>query len=162
MLSDPATAVLAEHNDKNTDSNRRPVKNGSDNCEEIVLYQMTFARVSETFTAKVIQLTVVEDSMYDSGFLETVVADKIGDVIRLQLDVGAVPPDNRTLMKLMRKFRFGTVWKLRSPDFHIGHGDESTMYIRYVNVIGYVGEVGDWKVSDICGVCCLPSFSILL
>lgn len=129
MLSDPATKILAELNAQNTDS-ILPANIDLDDFDEIVLYQMTYAKVSEIFTLKVIELTVVEDSMYDSGFFETVVADKTRDVIRLRLDLGAARPDSHAEMVLMKKFRFGTVWKLRNPDFHMENGDESTMYIR--------------------------------
>lgn len=145
MLSMPPTTVPTESTertgDQNMDSTPPPVNDASDDFEEIILYQMTLSKVSETFTAKVIQLTAVEDPIYDSGFLDTVVADTTGDVIKLRLDLGVECPASSTLKGVMKKFRFGTVWKLRNPDFIMENGDESTMYIRYQKfVFGWDGE----------------------
>lgn len=126
MLSNLATAGFVERNgDKSI--NDTPVNQGSDDLEEIILYQMTLAKVSKIFTAKVIQLTVVEDSVFDSGYVETIVADTTGDVIKLRLNLTT---ENGYAKELLKKFRFGTVWKLPNPDFRMENGDESTMYIR--------------------------------
>lgn len=132
LLLDAATdAFIVERNDHNSVATRLPLNNDSDAFEEIVLYQMTFYQKSDIFTAKVLHITVVEDSIYHCGYIETVVADKTDDVIKLKLDVGVDTPNSRTVTELMKQFRFGTVWQLRNPDFHIENGDESKMYIRY-------------------------------
>lgn len=136
LLSDPALAVLAQIEGENTNSTLSSSNNNNDdseNFDEIILYQMTLAKTSEVFTSKVIRLTVVEDSLYSktSGFFEMVVADATDDVIKLQLDLGTNTPDDHTVKELMKKFRFGTVWSLTNPDFHMENGDEKTMYIRY-------------------------------
>lgn len=108
----------------------------TDDYEEIILHQMTLTKVSKKFAMKVIQLTVVENSIFcggmdDSGYhIETIVADTTGDVIKLQLDLGAERPSFETLKRLMNRFRFGTDWKLLDPHFHVESGDDSGMYIR--------------------------------
>lgn len=135
MLLDPIVAVIMAQND--TDQSMDDVtgsspEKDSNNFEEIILYQMTMANESRKFTSKVIQLTSVEDPVYISGNFETIVADTTGDVIKLHLDVGAECKENSVLLKeLFKKFRFGTVWKLQNPEFHMENADESTMCIRY-------------------------------
>lgn len=127
MLSLPAAGIGEHNGDQIMD--KTSTNQDTDHFEEIILYQMTVAKVSKIFTAKVIQLTVVEDSMFASGYVETIVADTTGDVIKLQLDLGVDRPEYGK--ELLRKYRFGTVWKLPNPDFRMKNGDESTMYIRY-------------------------------
>lgn len=107
--------------------------NDIDDFEEIILYQMTMKNKSARFTSKFIQLMVVEDSFFSvlTGLFEMVVADTTEDVIILQMDLGTVNPDIHTVQKLMRKFRFGTVWNLKDPDFHMEKGNDLDMYIRY-------------------------------
>lgn len=139
MLLDPIVADIMTQID--TDQSMDNVTRSStssemdaNNFEEIILYQMTIANESRKFTSKVIQLTAVEDPVYIPGSFETIVADTTGDVIKLHLDVGAKCKENFVLLKaLFRKFRFGTVWKLHDPEFHMKKEDESTMCIRYEN-----------------------------
>ncbi len=137
MLSDKATESLAQltGDDENMDSMPQLANVNCDDYEELILYQLTVSNTSRKFTSKTIQLTVVEDSLYSSGYFETIVADTTGDVIKLQVNLGTERPENHRLKGLMRKFRFGTVWKLRNPDFYMENGDESTMFIRYDNFV---------------------------
>lgn len=119
LLSDPASTILTKLDDNQNTNSTLPSANNNDeeakDFEQIILYQMTLSKMSEVFTSKVIELTVVEDSLFSkiSGLFVMVVADTTGDVIKLQIDLGTNSPDNHLLKELMKKFRFGTVWCLR-------------------------------------------------
>lgn len=154
MLWDPATASLAQltTGDQSMNSTSPSPNDNCDEYEELILHQLTMTKVSQKFTAKMIQLTLVEDSVYNSGYFETIVADTTGDVIKLQVNLGAERPDNHRLKGLMQKLRFGTVWKLRNPDFYMDNGNESTMFIRYDNFTAFLvtdcifeDRGGDWE-----------------
>lgn len=139
MLSDPSFESLVQltfDDSTNSTLSSQALNNQCDNYEELILHQMTMVKVSRTHTSKMIQLTVVEDCIYNSsGYFETIGADTTGDVIKLQMNLGTERPEDHRLKELMRKFRFGTVWKLLNPDFVMENGDESTMFIRYEIVV---------------------------
>lgn len=126
LLSDPASTILTKLDDNQNTNSTLPSANNNDeeakDFEQIILYQMTLSKMSEVFTSKVIELTVVEDSLFS----------KISGLF-VMIDLGTNSPDNHLLKELMKKFRFGTVWCLRNPDFRIENGDEKSMYIRYEN-----------------------------
>lgn len=140
MISDTANDNLRISNEDglvDSAETQPPANIGSNDFEELILYQLRMDKKSQIFTSKVFPLTVAEDFVYHSGLLEAIVADTTGDVIKLQLDLGVERSDCRTVKQMMAKYRFGTVWQLINPDFHMENRDKNTMYLRYEYFIEY-------------------------